>query len=335
MAKMVLVSHGGLAQGLLDSASMIIGASTKASAVSLLPQDSPEMLGNKLREAIRGSEDEELLFLVDVWGGTPFHQVSMLVAEAPKRRAFVAGVNLPLLLEAMSQNEDMRAHELARWLVKKGAQSIRTDVSMEAMAGVEKWQETSVESVETASSLKVVMARVDSRLLHGQVVTSWVQATRPNRIWVVSDRVSRDALRKKLIEQAAPPGIKVHVIPFAKLLAVKDDPRFGGVRVLLLFETIQDALSCISAGLSLDVLNIGSLAHREGKVAVNRVLSLDEKDVEAFEQIQKRGIQLDVRKVVSDVPESMDELLLKAKQALSKQRSVQKEESSCQSHQDC
>lgn len=56
--------------------------------------------------------------------------------------------------------------------------------------------------------IKFVLARIDSRLLHGQVATAWTKATQPNRIIVVSDAVAKDDLRKKLIEQAAPPGVK-------------------------------------------------------------------------------------------------------------------------------
>ena len=39
--------------------------------------------------------------------------------------------------------------------------------------------------------LKIVLARIDTRLLHGQVATSWTKATNPDRIIVVSDTVSR------------------------------------------------------------------------------------------------------------------------------------------------
>ena len=58
---------------------------------------------------------------------------------------------------------------------------------------------------------------MDTRLLHGQVATSWTKATNPNRIIVVSDKVAKDDLRKKLIEQAAPTGVRAHVIPLKKI----------------------------------------------------------------------------------------------------------------------
>ena len=42
------------------------------------------------------------------------------------------------------------------------------------------------------------------------------------------------------------------------------------------------------------------MAHSVGKVAVSKVLSLDEKDIETFEELKKLGVKFDVRKVPSD-----------------------------------
>ena len=60
--------------------------------------------------------------------------------------------------------------------------------------------------------IKYVLARIDTRLLHGQVATTWTKSTNPDRIIVVSDNVAHDELRKNMIIQAAPPGVKAHVV---------------------------------------------------------------------------------------------------------------------------
>ncbi len=54
--------------------------------------------------------------------------------------------------------------------------------------------------------IKFVLARIDSRLLHGQVATAWTKTTQPNRIIVVSDSVAHDDLRKKLIHRGSASG---------------------------------------------------------------------------------------------------------------------------------
>ncbi len=93
--------------------------------------------------------------------------------------------------------------------------------------------------------IKYVLARIDSRLLHGQVATSWTKATNPDRIIVVSDNVAHDKLRKNMIVEAAPPGVHANVVPIEKMIEVAKDPRFGDTKALILFETPQDALKAI------------------------------------------------------------------------------------------
>ena len=48
--------------------------------------------------------------------------------------------------------------------------------------------------------LKINLARLDTRLLHGQVATNWTPDSKANRIIVASDSVAKDELRKELIK---------------------------------------------------------------------------------------------------------------------------------------
>ena len=161
-----------------------------------------------------------------------------------------------------------------------------------------------------------MLARIDSRLLHGQVATAWTKTVKPTRIIVVSDGVAKDELRKNLIEQAAPPGVKANVVPVDKMIQVAKDPRFGNTKAMLLFETPQDALRAIEGGVDVKELNIGSMAHSVGKIAVSKVLSLGRDDVKTFEKLKAKGIQFDVRKVPNDSKENMDDIIKKAKAEL-------------------
>ncbi len=53
--------------------------------------------------------------------------------------------------------------------------------------------------------MKIGLARIDDRLIHGQVATRWTKETNVNRIIVVSDEVAADKMRKTLLTQVAPP----------------------------------------------------------------------------------------------------------------------------------
>ncbi len=50
------------------------------------------------------------------------------------------------------------------------------------------------------------LARIDDRLIHGQVATRWTKETNVSRIIVVSDEVAADTVRKTLLTRGCTSG---------------------------------------------------------------------------------------------------------------------------------
>lgn len=326
MIGIILASHGSFADGIFQSGEMIFGQQENVAHVTLMPSEGPDDIRAKMEDAIKSFDDpEEVLFLVDLWGGTPFNQANNLVEQHKDKWAIVAGMNLPMVIEAYASRFSMeKAQEIAAHLVSAGKDGVRVkpeslEPKTEAKEETKAAQPVGAIPPGTVlgdGKIKYVLARIDSRLLHGQVATSWTKSTNPDRIIVVSDNVAHDKLRKSMIIEAAPPGVHANVVPIEKMIEVAKDPRFGDTKALLLFENPEDALKAIEGGVDIKTLNVGSMAHSVGKVAVNKVLSLDQEDVKAFEQLEKDGVKFDVRKVPSDSPEDMDAILNKARQEL-------------------
>ena len=99
MVSIVLASHGDLAEGLKMTGSMVFGDQPNVATVSLMPSMGPDDFRQKVEEAVASFDDpEDVLFLVDLWGGTPFNQISGLFDAHPSW-AILTGVNLPMLVE--------------------------------------------------------------------------------------------------------------------------------------------------------------------------------------------------------------------------------------------
>lgn len=325
MVGIILASHGDFAKGILQSGEMIFGVQQDVKAVTLQPSEGPDDIRAKMEEALTTFENpEQVLFLVDLWGGTPFNQTSGLFHGHEAQWAVVTGLNLPMLIEAFASRMSMEsAQEIAAHVYGVAKEGVR--LLPEALEPAQEKQAAEPVTPQGAipegtvigdGHIKYVLARIDSRLLHGQVATAWTKTVKPTRIIVVSDGVAKDELRKNLIEQAAPPGVKANVVPVDKMIQVAKDPRFGNTKAMLLFETPQDALRAIEGGVDVKELNIGSMAHSVGKIAVSKVLSLGRDDVKTFEKLKAKGIQFDVRKVPNDSKENMDDIIKKAKAEL-------------------
>ena len=161
--------------------------------------------------------------------------------------------------------------------------------------------------------MEIRLARIDDRLIHGQVATVWAKVTKVNRILVVSDEVAKDTLRKTLLKQASPPGIIVNVITIDKMISIFNDPKFNSFKSMLLFTSPHDVRRTVEGGLILDSINIGGMSFSDGKKMITNAVAVNSQDVEDLKYLNDKGITLEIRKVVADSKVHMMDLLKKEK----------------------
>lgn len=333
MVSIILASHGAFSEGIKESGQMIFGPQEAVQAVVLTPDMGPDDFRAKLLAAIDTFENQEqILFLADLWGGTPFNQISKLIEErGGEDWVCVTGMNLPMVIEAYGDRMGMdTAKEIAQAIKGESKGGIRIkpesadidDAPAAAAAAPSKAPTGAIPegTVLGDGKIDIAFARVDTRLLHGQVATTVTKMVNPDRIIVCSDDVCKDDIRKTMIEQAAPPGVKAHVVPIWKMIEVAKDPRFGDTRAMLLFETPQDLLRTLEGGVDIKEVNLGSMAHSLGKVVVTNAIAMDQADVDCLEKIASMGVKFDVRKVPADNPEPFDAVIKKAKSELAAQK---------------
>lgn len=148
--------------------------------------------------------------------------------------------------------------------------------------------------------MKINLVRIDDRLIHGQVATVWAKEANAERIIVCSDEVEKDPIRKQLLLQVGPPGIKVSVVGIDKAIRVYNNPKYEKDTVFLLFVCPQDVLRLVEGGVPIKSVNIGGMAFKTGKTQITKAVSVDESDIEAFKKLNDMGIELEIRPVATD-----------------------------------
>ena len=110
MTAIIVSGHGQLSTGLLDAFEMIFGHDDKIVAVPFLKGEGIPQLQEKYQAVMARFPDDNILFLVDVFGGTPYNSAVQLVFDHPAADV-VTGVNLPMLLElaATKETSDLEA----------------------------------------------------------------------------------------------------------------------------------------------------------------------------------------------------------------------------------
>ncbi|RJF55765.1 PTS mannose transporter subunit IIAB [Serratia inhibens] len=316
----IIGTHGTAAEQLLKTTEMLLGEQDNVAFIDFVPGENAETLIEKYNLKISELDTSGgVLFLVDTWGGSPFNAASRIAVDKENHEV-VTGVNIPMLVETfMARDDNPGFDELVALALETGREGVKA---------LKKPEEESVKPAAPQSSpaakpaapqaplgpndrMKIGLARIDDRLIHGQVATRWTKETNVSRIIVISDEVAADHVRKTLLTQVAPPGVTAHVVDVAKAIRVWDNPKYAGDRVMLLFTNPTDVWRLVEAGVDIKSVNIGGMAFRQGKTQVNNAVSVDEKDIEAFKKLNDRGIELEVRKVSSDSRLKMMDLINK------------------------
>ena len=154
--------------------------------------------------------------------------------------------------------------------------------------------------------MELVLIRIDSRLIHGQVATSWVKATKPEAIFAVNDGVAEDKIRKSLLLQVAPEGVKSFVIPVEKAIAVYKNPKYATTKVLLLVTNPTDLVRLIEGGVDIKKVNVGGMTYSEGDKMISQAVAINKNDLAAFKKLDEMGVELEIRQLASSSAENLN-----------------------------
>lgn len=126
MIHILITSHGGMAEGMMQSVKMLVGEQEHLDYVTFGEEMGSDELDELYGEKITGvSPDNQYLVLCDIKGGTPFNVVSRYSFKN-EDVAVIYGMNLPILIEAIVQfgNPDIKLKDLAEYLQQQSGSTI-------------------------------------------------------------------------------------------------------------------------------------------------------------------------------------------------------------------
>lgn len=149
--------------------------------------------------------------------------------------------------------------------------------------------------------MEIAHARIDDRLIHGQVVTAWLQFIgRCDEILICDDKARKDQFLQQVLRMTAPPGMPIRVLSVDEALvdlpAKANDPR----RVLLLARGPGPFLRLIKGGINIPYLNLGGMGAGPGRRNLHRSISVSSEDLDMLQQIQNAGVRIEIKMVPSD-----------------------------------
>ncbi|WP_440896529.1 PTS system mannose/fructose/N-acetylgalactosamine-transporter subunit IIB [Amphibacillus sp. Q70] len=154
---------------------------------------------------------------------------------------------------------------------------------------------------------EVKLIRIDERLIHGQIVTTWTKASSCNTIVVADDKAANDPLSETLFKLALPRGVKLKVL---KLDDVQNYLNQSGDEKILFIVGNLDSLSkLVDLGMDIKEVNVGNISQATGKKQYYKSIFLNESDLFLIDELLNKGIDLFVQVVPSDSKIPIQKLL--------------------------
>lgn len=156
----------------------------------------------------------------------------------------------------------------------------------------------------------MVFARIDDRLIHGQVVEGWVNYLKATCIFVADDRVASNAMQRSIMQISVPAGLKVVISRVEDLAAALGSHGYDSERIIVLFSNPADVLKALDLGFACQTLNIGGMHYIPGKCKLMDVLNVDDSDMDALKKIMARGVRVTIQTVPTERPLPLEKALL-------------------------
>ncbi|MBL1229682.1 PTS sugar transporter subunit IIB [Enterococcus sp. BWB1-3] len=145
----------------------------------------------------------------------------------------------------------------------------------------------------------IVLARIDDRLIHGQVMTSWLNYTGANRIIIVDEETANDTFLKMIVTSVAPANIRTEVFDIeggAEILSNLGESD----KVIVLVKSPSCYVELLKRGVALEKVNIGGMGAKEGRSKFYKNISASEEEKGWLKELIDNGVNVSIQIIAED-----------------------------------
>ena len=158
--------------------------------------------------------------------------------------------------------------------------------------------------------MAVEFCRIDDRLIHGQVVTTWLNVKEIEQVIIVDDAVAKDKIQSNVLKMSVPRNVKLHIFSTAKFLKiVPNNPVIR--RTMLLFASPFTVEDIVASGYQIPKLNIGGIRGNDERKQYTKAVFLTDEEKQALEKLLSQGVDIEIQMVPSDGAVKLSEVLQK------------------------
>lgn len=151
---------------------------------------------------------------------------------------------------------------------------------------------------------RILLTRIDDRFIYGQDVELWNEAIGSNLVLIVNDEIAADSRQWAPMRVATPDDVWTRFFSVQKTIDIihTATPRQW---ILIMVASPADVLALVKGGVPITKISIGHMRAGEGKRPATPAVSIGDADVAVLRELQKLGIELEIRYLPSSNPDSI------------------------------
>ncbi|MDK6375284.1 MULTISPECIES: PTS sugar transporter subunit IIB [Aerococcus] len=147
---------------------------------------------------------------------------------------------------------------------------------------------------------EIVLSRVDSRLIHGQVITLCFKHYRFNEILLVSNKINNDMFLKEMYKLILPIGVTIEIVGSQEVEKWWKNNQMKSGKLLILTDTLLNIQLLVKLKIIQDKVQIGGLIGGKNKKIYYKSLFLSNIDIEIIQYLKAQNIELFYQRVPSE-----------------------------------
>ncbi|MBC1357256.1 PTS system mannose/fructose/N-acetylgalactosamine-transporter subunit IIB [Listeria booriae] len=154
----------------------------------------------------------------------------------------------------------------------------------------------------------IELVRIDDRLIHGQVVTTWVKQKEIEQILIINDKIANDPVQKSVFDLMAPQDVNVRTFGVDEFIQITKKTQIKR-KTLLLLTNPKDVLDLKRGEIHFSKLNLGGMKFTPDRKQYTKSISLTDEDKADLIQLSELNVDISVQMIPSDKPILLLELL--------------------------
>ena len=146
----------------------------------------------------------------------------------------------------------------------------------------------------------IKLLRIDSRLIHGQIVEGWMRFCPVDEIMIIDDEICNNDFETRILKFSVPQGVSFEILSVSQAAERWTVIKNSSKIFLILIQSIENLRKLFDSGVDLPEIDMGLVNYTDSKVALTKAVYIDERERKELLHLMEYGVEIVIQTLPSD-----------------------------------